>query len=163
MKNPFSFETLTEQGKNLTKSVQSQVKSQFGVTSSPQQSQMPPNADVSAVLGQDQSSQDFVNDLYGATAQQGAQGAINPQQQVSTDQQMLEATRKKLHQQRHDEYYFQPTFNAKPQEESTGDRLEREDQEKKMEDAKKMELEQKKKEVPKAPGKGSERSPGASG
>lgn len=164
MKNPFSFETLTEQGKNLTKSVQSQVKSQLGGTTG-QSSQIPPNADaaLAAGLGQDQSSQDFVNELYGATNQQGAQGALNPQQQVSTDQQMLEATRKKLHQQRHDEYYFQPTFNAKPQEESTGDRLEREDQEKKMEDAKKMELEQKKKEVPKAPGKGSERSPGASG
>jgi hypothetical protein len=162
MKNPFSFETLTEQGQNLTKSVQSQVKSQLGST--PNSQQQIPNADAAGALGQDQNNQDFVDQLYGASSQQkgaaGGQAAqANPQQAALADQQRLEAARKKLHM----ETYYIPTFEQKKKEESTGERLEREENEKKQKEQEKMELEQKKNDVPKAGGKGSERTPGASG
>ena len=157
MKNPFSFETLTEQGKTLGKAVSNQVKPSTPASSA--QGQVP-NTDMSAGLGQDQNSQDFVNQLYGNTNQSNPAAAqMAQQQQAMADQAKLEDARKKLHMQT----YYIPTFEQRKKEESTAERLAREDQEKKQEDAKKMELEQKKKEVPKAPGKGAERTPGASG
>jgi len=156
MKNPFSFETLTEQGKTLGKAIGNQVKP---ANPSSSQSQMP-NSDQAANFGQDQNSQDFVNQLYGSSNQNNpAASQMGQQQQAMADQAKLEEARKKLHM----ETYYIPTFEKRKKEETTGERLEREEQEKKQEEAKKMELEQKKKEVPKAPAKGAERTPGAHG
>lgn len=158
MKNPFSFETLTEQGKTLGKAISSQVKPTPPSTQN--QGQLP-NTDAAGNLGQDQNTQDFVNQLYGPmqTTSGGQAAQMAQQAQASADQQRLEEARKKLHM----ETYYIPTFEQKKQEGSTGERLEREEMEKKQEEAKKMELEQKKAERPAPPGKGAERTPGASG
>ncbi len=154
MKDPFgSFETLTEQGKALTKPVQNQIKNQMGIVSPPT------NTDGSAGLGIDPMTKEIVNQLYGVSNVDPDSPEAHQQQE--SEQARLEQARKLLNS-RHQEVYVQPTFTHK-REEATSDRLERQDQEKKEEDWMALQEKRKKEEVPRAPGKGAERNPGASG
>lgn len=142
--------------------------------------QTPQNADQAAKAAeqgaaQTQANQDLLQAMYGSSdasqvqdgtpaANQAAQA--NPQQKQAVDQQQLDAVRKKLHLQRHQEIYYNPTFNAQKREETNQQRLEREkkeDEQKKMQD---LEKKEKKNQTPIAVSRGqtsAERQRGAAG
>lgn len=175
----FNAEELLETGKSVVKkqvtATTQSAKSQIQNTPTPTSSGSGTNeagSQQASVLGDD-ANKDFINELYKSSndpsakpnptlpnAQSNATGI-----QSAEDAEKLAKARKHLAQ--HMETYYKPTFERSPaQEESTADKLEREDQEK---EAKKMEdlrEEQKQNEVPMAIQMGknkAEKFPGMSG
>ncbi|MDP2649236.1 MAG: hypothetical protein Q8P10_00170 [bacterium] len=102
---------------------------------------------------------DFVKMLYGKSENQQVEKPQNPQNpQVQTAQKIAEENPEKtpeevqkmvqLRQQLHKESYYDPTFNRpKPKEETVQEKLEKEDDEKKMKELEVVKKEEKKKPI----------------
>jgi hypothetical protein len=158
MRNPFNFETAIEQGASIGKAVVKGTVNHIKPTpTSSTPGQQLPSSPIEG-LGIDPMTKEFVDQLYGVPTLDP--NSPEAQKKQVDDHAKLAQARKLLESQHKD--YVQRTFHAK-REETTADRLERQDQEKKEEDWMAQQEKRKKEEVPRAPGKGAERNPGASG
>ncbi len=141
-------EEMLEEGKSLVKKTTDQAVKQVKTTVQTAASQVTgvsnaqtPNGGQGVDFGtvsSDQSSKDFVKDLYKPSAQQSTQVSqqivTNSQQPGSDDQKSLEETRKKIKllNEQHTNVYYKPTFDPdrKKEEEKPAEKVEREEQEK---------------------------------